>query len=113
MANEEIPKNGRSDHDLLIEMATKLDRVITDLRSFDNKTTETSAKLQADKLDKDEFKNWDRSFCRDYERDMVELKKMITDNVKDHEKRIRRLEQWGFIAVGAITLLQILMSLAK
>jgi len=110
---EELPKNGRSDHDLLIEMATKLDRVITDLKSFDDKSTKTNAELQASKLDKDEFKNWDRSFCRDYERDMGELKKMISDNVRDHEKRIRRLEQWGFIAIGAMTLLQILMSLAK
>jgi len=109
---EEI-NNGRNDHDLLIEMATKLDRVIDDVKDLNKSVVNGNAEMQAKKLSRDDFQNWDRAFCRDYEKDIGELKKLINDNLKDHEKRIRRLEQWGFIAIGAITLLQIIIAVAR
>jgi len=38
--------------------------------------------------------------------DIKELKDVTTDKSTDHEIRIRRLEQWGAMAIGALTLVQ-------
>lgn len=85
--NDDRPNT--TDHDLLIELRTEMKGVRSDIKEFNDDTKERLASLQEKKLDKDEFN------------------KFFLDDVKqndDHERRIRFLERWGWMAFGAITL---------
>jgi hypothetical protein len=69
------------DHDLLIEVNTKLDRVILDVKELNNNTNQRVTDLEHHKADRTE--------------------------IEDHEVRLRRLERYGAMAIGGMTLLQI------
>ena len=120
---EEIATNGK-DHDLLVELKTKVDRMIADLGDYNRGAVKAAADLQASKVDKDTFSRWEGDFCKDWNRELSNLKdtfvkelgdfkKTVLDNMKDHENRIRRLEKWSFIAIGALTLLQFVLAAVK
>lgn len=104
--------NGRTDHDLLIEAITKLDRAIADIKDLDRNFTKTAA----DKLDRDAFSSWGMEFRKDMEKDLSDIQRAIKDGfeavdkrAEDHESRIRRLERWGFIAIGALAIIQMII----
>ena len=77
------------DHDLLIEVNTKLERVIQDINDLKNNVASRVDDLEKDKLDKED-----------------NLIKELNDNQMDHEKRLRRLERWGLIGLGVILAVQ-------
>lgn len=84
------------DHDLLIAIATKLDRAIQDIKELKDNAAARIDALEAEKLNQKEF----------------ESVRLSSDKLHgDHEKRIRRLERWGFIAIGALGLVQIVANL--
>lgn len=83
-------KNNDNDHDLLIRIDEKLRLFMTEVN--------TMKKDIDNKSDKTEF---DR-----------QMKNRVTVE-DDHESRLRRLEKWGFGAVGALGLFQLIMSLVK
>jgi|GEM_PF-2928566 len=87
----------QNDHDLLTtfraEVNTKLERVITDVANLADTVTQRVSALEAEKLDKAVFEQWRRE-----DLDKGNL---------DREKRIRRLESWGYSAIGALAFLQI------
>lgn len=106
--------SGRTDHDILIEVATKLDRAITDIKEMDRNFTKTAA----DKVDRTSFEAWSRDFRKDLNKEFEEMQKSITTGFTaqtkvsdDHEQRIRRVERWGFVAIGALTIIQLVISL--
>lgn len=106
----------RSDHDLLIEVAIKLDRAITDIKSLDHNFT----KAAADKLDRDAFNTWGTEFRKDIEKDLGEIQKAVKEGFdavdkrsEDHELRIRRVERWGFISIGALGIIQLMLGYFK
>lgn len=72
--------NGQSDHDLLIRIDTKLELLFKDFGTV---------KADIIKLES----------CKAEKRDLT-----------DHEKRLRRLERYGAIAIGALTIIQIIVS---
>jgi hypothetical protein len=78
-----------TDHDLLIELRTEMKGMRADIKTFSDDTKERLASLEAKKVDKDEFSKF-----------------LISDGKEsdDHERRIRNLERWGWLAIGAITL---------
>ena len=79
-----------NDHDLLIRIDEKLRLFMTEVNSM--------KKDIENKPDKAEFDRQIKSRC------------VIED---DHEKRIRRLERFGFTAIGALAIIQIIISVAK
>ena len=87
----------QNDHDLLIQIATKLDRAILDIKELKDNTTARVTALEEEKLNQKDFRaaRYDDQVFR-----------------ADHEKRLRRLERWGFIAIGALGLVQILANLS-
>lgn len=91
-------KQLQSDHDLLntfrAETNTKLERVITDLANLSSTVTQRVATLEAEKLNKETFDRWRRE--------------ELEPGINDRERRIRRLESWGYTAIGAIGLLQLI-----
>ena len=87
-------ENATTDHDLLIELRTEMKGMRADIKTFSDDTKERLASLEAKKLDKDEFN------------------KFLIDDTKhndDHERRIRFIERYGWMAVGAITLGEFLL----
>jgi len=82
-------ENTTSDHDLLIELRTEMKGMRADIKSFNDDTKERLAAVETRKVEKDDFQRF-----------------LIDDNGvnKDHEDRLRFLERWGWMALGAITL---------
>lgn len=77
--------NYSNDHDLLIEINTKLTILLGDFTNLKKDVV----KLEETKMDK--------STCK--------------TEYSDHENRIRRLERWGFTAVGALIIIQIIIGI--
>ncbi len=109
-------QNGRTDHDLLIEVAVKLDRAIFDIKSLDT----TFIKAAADKLDRDAFNAWGVEFRKDLESDLATIQGAVRDGFsavdkwrEDHEQRLRRVERWGFISIGGLAVIQFIVGILK
>ena len=108
--------NGRTDHDLLIEALVKLDRAIADIKDLDRNFSKS---LDA-KIDRDSFDRSFKEFRKDLEEDLSKVNESVrsgfaaaTKVSDDHEQRLRRLERWGFIAIGALGIIQILIGIIK
>lgn len=90
-----MPDDQKSnDHDLIVEIKTELKLFREESRNINNDTKERLIKLGENKLEKDSFSTFlqgDATFK------------------KDHEARLRRLESWGWMAVGALTIVDALI----
>lgn len=80
-----------SDHDLLIVLHTKLDRALVDLDRLADGMSARLSTVEHTKAEKD---------------DLIKAQAEASIIHADQEKRIRRLERWGFIAIGIIMALQ-------
>lgn len=121
---EPTKPNGRSDHDILIEIGVKLDRAIDDIKGLGKGVVESTAQLRESKLEKDVFNRWETDFRREFEKelglikeglvkDLGEISKTFQTGFKDHEDRLRRLERYVWIAIGGLAILQIIVGFAK
>ena len=88
-------ENTGKDHDLLIEINTKLERAIQDLGELKNTVYKRVDTLEQQKLDKEESNR------------LVLEANIFRD---DHETRIRRVERWGLVACGVVLAVQIIPS---
>jgi hypothetical protein len=113
-----------NDHDLLIELSTKMDRTIGDIKDLAKSVLDNTVKLQECKLDKEVYSQWLTGFYKDYNRDSEEIKNSIVQSIdglkdytksilEDHEQRIRRIEKWMWVAIGGLALLQIIIGIIK
>src|SRR3954466_5880072 len=84
------------DHDLLISMNVKLDRVITDVRDLNDSTTRRVSQLEQEKLDKTESSR---------------LSKEAAELHEDHETRLRFLEPAYWWAIGALAVIDLLLGI--
>lgn len=84
----------RASRDLLIELKTEMLGVRADLRELKNDLTLRVARLEEEKHDKDEA-----------ERHLKENNLIHNDQ----ENRIRRLERYGFMAIGGLMLLEVIL----
>lgn len=82
---------GRAERDMLIEVRTELRGVAADVKELKDSLAARVLALEVNKLDK-----------TDAERYRKGLEQIQVDN----EQRFRRLERWGFIAIGALTVLE-------
>jgi len=87
--------NGQNDHDLLIRIDTRLQDLIRDNNDFKSNLS----KLENKKCDKDEVNEKFNGHKQD-----------IATQLSDHEKRMRRVERFVYIAIGALTLLQFILN---
>ena len=95
MDDQELEKIKYTDHDLLIILHTKLSRVILDISTFGKDLTSQVDKLSVSKHDKE----------------AAEKIKVDADKIHiDHEKRLRRIERYVFMALGVLTLWQLYMT---
>ena len=87
-----LDKTKLSDHDLMIILHTQMARMQIDLGTIGKDMTGQIKELQLLKHDKE----------------AALVIKVDTDNaLRDHEKRLRRIERYVFMALGALTLIQI------
>lgn len=84
----------QSDHDLLIELRTEMRGMRVDVTSAADDTKERLILLGANKLEKDTFTTY--------------LQGDLTFKT-DHERRVRRLELWGAMAIGGLYVIEILI----
>lgn len=82
------------DHDLLIEIKTELKLFREESRSTNDDVKERLIKLGENKLEKDVFS----SFLEEDKRYKA-----------DHEKRVRKLESWGLLAIGGLFILDLII----
>lgn len=87
--------NNQSDHDLLIRLDTKLSTVITDIKDLRDGFSARLAVVEQNKMEKAEA---------------MHLKHDEDNAHKDYEQRLRRLERWGWIAAGALIVIQFIIS---
>lgn len=97
MAESEVRPN-ENDHDLLIRIDTKLGILLTQFHEHKDQAVREITILKENKVNKEDF---------------INLKKEQDTQSADHEDRIRRLERYGSIAIGAIAVIQILIGFIK
>lgn len=81
----------QNDHDLLIRIDTRLQDLVRDNNEF----RASLSKLDAKKLDKDEASG-----------KIDAHKKEVGEQLRDHERRMRRLERYIYIASGVLLFLE-------
>lgn len=86
-----LPAN---DHDLLIVLHTKLDRALTDIEKIGDGMSARLVELEHTKAEKKE---------------LVEAQIAADKIHDDHERRIRRLEKYVWLAIGALAIIQIIL----
>lgn len=84
------------DHDLLIQMDVKLDRVIKDVADLNDSTARRVSDLEQEKLDKAEA---------------ARLQKESEAVHANHNRRITFLERGYWIAAGALSVIDIVISI--
>jgi hypothetical protein len=88
-----------NDHDLLIRIDTKLEMLHTEIRDFESNSQSDRAKLWSEKASS---------------QDLMFLARRV-DNAagsvitEDHERRIRLIERYVWIAIGAVAIMQIVL----
>ncbi len=88
----------KTDHDVLVEVNVKLERVISDIADLKDNTANRVDTLEKEKIDIDEYNR--------------RIKQ--TDGLhEDHEIRLRRIEKWGLMALGALAIIQFLLAYIK
>lgn len=94
--NEDQAMTPISDHDILIELRSEMRGLRGDLKTLNTTTASQIGGLQASKLDKDEFAQF----------------RIADEKIKDdHEKRIRRLERWVLLGLGALGVVEFLVQI--
>ncbi len=82
------------DHNLLLRIDTKVERVISDVAELRNNFSNRVDALEREK---------------ENQRDALERHaKQETINL-DKELRLRRLEQWGWMAIGGLAIIQVIL----
>src|SRR5882672_2111193 len=76
------------DHDLLIRIDEKVERAISDIQELKNNFATRVSVLENEKVGVPQFQ---------------ELELIVKD---DHEKRLRKLERWAWIAIGALAIVE-------
>ena len=85
-----------NDHDLLIQIKTTLDRAILDIKELRDNTTARVTALEEEKIGQKEF---------------YDYKSNAEEQRDDHEKRLRRLERWALLLIGALSLVEIIFQI--
>lgn len=81
----------QEDRDLLVEMKVLLDRAIKDINDLKDNTVHRVNLLDENKMDKAE---------------VFRLRAEDDKRHFDHEKRLRKVEKWGAMAIGALAIIQ-------
>lgn len=87
-----------NDHDLLIELRAWLKIILQDVKELKTTMTAQITAIDTNKLDKEEANQMHEQSNKLHE---------------DHEKRIRAIERWVWLAIGGLAVLQIVMSYLK
>lgn len=87
-----------NDHDLLIAINVQVARIVSDIKEMKDNTTKRVDALESEKLDR-------------VEADRL----LVLSNAKnaDFESRIRTLERYGAIAVGALYIMEFYLKFFK
>ena len=88
-------KSKQIDHDLLIRIDTRLQDLIRDNKDYKISIGE----LKIQKCDKDEVND-----------KMYKYEKTIDIKIVDHEKRVRKIERFVYIATGGFVILQFIIA---
>ena len=79
------------DHDLLIQIATKLDRAILDINELKDNTTQRVTDLEEEKVNQREF---------------TEFKTSAEDALDKQAKKLDRVYTWGLMGLGALGVIE-------
>ena len=91
------------DHDLLVALATKMDRVILDIKSLGDNTAVRISSLEQNKLDiKD-------AYPKLYKDNVESVLKDHESRIRDNEKRITQILTWGSAIVLVMGVLEVLL----
>jgi hypothetical protein len=91
-------KQRATDHDLLIELRTKMNSIIGDLKELKDGLHLRVGSLETEKADHKRVDELSR------EADKIHV---------DHEKRIRFIERWCWTAVGGLAVVQLVLGFIK
>jgi len=101
----EINTLDQNDHDLLIRIDTRLQDLIRD----NNEYKRQLGRLEVEKCSKDEMNEKISIRTREYENKLEKYIKESDNRLYDHEKRMRKMERWLFMAAGALVILQFII----
>ena len=102
-------KQQQQDHDLLIRIDEKMEGMTRALGDLSRNSGEKLAVMESQKVNKEDMQKWISELKADIDKSF----RNFMEEQKDHEKRLRRLERWGFTAIGAIGLIEIIIAAHK
>jgi len=88
----------QKERELLVKIDVKLERAINDINELKNNFAARVNSLETNMITKEEV------------RKLVESSDKTHD---DFERRVRRLEQWGFIAIGGLIIIEFLLKFSN
>lgn len=98
-----------SDHDLLMILHTKMDRALSDIKELSENFAGRLAVVEQNKLERSEAERMVAAAKAEAEKEHATIK----EKQEDHEKRVRRLERYVWLAIGALAILEVLLGFAK
>ncbi len=102
-------ENHTGDHDLLIEIKTKVMNLTDEVRLMRDDTKEKIKGLETNKLDLNEFRNFKLELSKDDLRLEGEMKDMRAE-ISVIKSDIEKVFKYMYMAMGALAIIQIVMA---
>ena len=95
-----------NDHDLLIYLSASMDHAIGDIKNLSKLISESVSVLESKKVDRDNFEQMKDEFNAT----LARMEHTFNVIKEDHKKRLRRAEKWGFMGMGALAIVQMIIA---
>lgn len=94
-----------TDHDAIVTLVAEMKQLRQEIRELKDDVKDVKENV-TNRVDALEHEKIDR-------RELTELKTHYDGKHKDHEARLRRLERYGAIAIGALAVIQFVLNYVK
>lgn len=103
------------DHDLLIRVDENVKNLTLEIKALKDDTVGRLSDVEASKLDRNDFEDFKRSLADQMAKELATLnaeddriEKAIGTLKEDHEIRMRSVERFVYIAIGVITVIDVI-----
>ena len=103
------------DHDLLIRVDQKVDSITLEIKNLRDDIVGRLVRVEAGKMDRSDFEDFKKTLAEAMANQRVEdlrqkseQNEKINNFIKDHEQRVRSLERFVYIAIGVITVIDLI-----
>lgn len=103
------------DHDLLIRVDENVKNLAIEMKNLKDDTIGRVSRVEVSKLDRDDFEDFKQTLALEMAKEYANIKtadevlnKSLKELKDDHETRMRALERFVYIAIGVITVVDLI-----